>query len=319
MKYTESNMTELKESYSPSEGKTMMTFDQLPSANQNLSFVQLSSQFKKELNIDELSTAVFKTLGFYTDNHFNQGAALLSDKGFIEHAYIDIAKFRLDTSYFQNRITYANQSILSQFENAVHFIHDYYLEIEVIEGAKRIRREVIPFVALREALANAIIHRDYLIQSGIQIALFDNRIEIMSPGGLPDGMTEDLYYQELTSLSRNPVISYVFYRLGYIERFGTGVKRIIDSYRAYKIKPTFILKETQIKMILPVIEYDYKSLKEKEAIIAYLSAFPKSSRAMIEATLGLEKATAVRKINALIEEGDLLKIGEGPAVVYQIN
>jgi len=193
----------------------------------NYHFNYLSSEFKKVFNIDELNLAVYKTLGFFTNDQFNQGAALLSDNGSLEQSYIDIAKFKLDTSYFQNRISYTNESILSMFDKTTKFIQEYYQDIEVIEGTKRIRKELVPIVALREAIANAIIHRDYLILTGIQIALFDNRIEIMSPGGLPDGMTEELYYQGLTSLSRNPIISYVFYRLGYIERFGTGVKELL--------------------------------------------------------------------------------------------
>lgn len=294
-----------------------LSYDQMISEQQNLTFEHLSKEFKKSLDIEDLNSSVFKTLGFYSQNHFNHGAALLSDNGQINNSYIDIAKFRLDTTYFQDRITYSNNSILFYFENAIHFIRNYYPEIELIEGTKRIKQEIIPLVALREAIANAIIHRDYMIPSGIQIALFDNRIEIISPGGLPEGMTEELYYQGLTSISRNQVISYVFYRLGYIERFGTGIKRIIDSYKPFHIKPSFIIKDTQIKIILPVTFYDYKTLKEKDAIIAYLSAFPKASRAMIESNLGLEKATAIRKINTLIENDEIMKIGEGPAVVYQ--
>lgn len=183
----------------------------------------------------------------------------------------------------------------------------------------RVKKERIPAEAYREALTNAIIHRDYLIQGGVQVAMYDNRIEIISPGGLPNDMNEDLYFKGLTSISRNQVLSYVFYRLGIIERFGTGVKRIIEKYNEYGSKASFILKDNQIRIVLPVIDYDYSKMRIEVAIKEYLRAYPNSSRLEIEKEILVDRMKTIRTLNKLIEENLIEKQGDGPATTYNLK
>jgi ATP-dependent DNA helicase RecG len=196
------------------------------------------------------------------------------------------------------------------------YFQTQYPSYQTIEGIQRTTKEQVPLVAFREALSNAIIHRDYLLNSGVQISMFENRIEIVSPGGLPEGMDEEQYYRGLTSLSRNPIISNVFFRLNLIEQFGTGIKRILDSYKRYKIKPSFDIQKHQIRIVLPVTNFDYTKLEKKEAILSYLRAYPKSSRQSIEDTIKIEKSTLIRRLNELVEQGLVSKSGNGPSTTY---
>jgi ATP-dependent DNA helicase RecG len=293
-----------------------LTYDQLKVSQSNLSFNYLKEKMHSVLNITDINQAVLTTLGLFIDKTYNNCALLLSDNGSVSQSYIDIARFKLDTNTFLDRKRFENQSLLKHFDQSMTYFQTQYPSYQTIEGIERTTKEQVPLVAFREALSNAIIHRDYLLNSGVQISMFENRIEIVSPGGLPEGMDEEQYYRGLTSLSRNPIISNVFFRLNLIEQFGTGIKRILDSYKRYKVKPSFDIQKYQIRIVLPVTNFDYTKLEKKEAILSYLHAYPKSSRQSIENSLKIDKSTLIRRLNELDEQGLVSKSGNGPSTTY---
>jgi ATP-dependent DNA helicase RecG len=293
-----------------------LTYDQLKVSQSNLSFNYLKEKMSSVLHITDINQAVLTTLGLMIDKSYNNGALLLSDNGILNQSYVDIARFKLDINTFLDRKRFENQSLLKLFDQSMTYFQTLYPSYQTIEGIERTTKEQVPLVAFREALSNAIIHRDYLINSGVQISMFENRIEIVSPGGLPEGMDEEQYYRGLTSLSRNPIISNVFFRLNLIEQFGTGIRRILDSYKRYKIKPSFEIQKSLIRIILPVTNYDYSKLEVKEAILSYLHAYPKSPRQNIENSIKIEKSTLIRRLNELDEQGLISKSGKGPSTVY---
>lgn len=293
-----------------------LTYDQVISNKEKLTFDYLKSKLKTVLNVEEINLSILTTLGLYGENAFNNGALLISDNGKLNQSFVDIARFKLNTNTFLDRKRLENRSILEYFDQAISEFQLRYASYEVVDGKHRATKELIPFVAFREALSNAIIHRDYLLNAGVQIAMFDNRIEIASPGGLPEGIDEVQFFKGLTSLSRNPIIANIFFRLKLIEQFGTGVNRIIDSYKLYKLNPSFEISRSQIRVVLPVINFDYSKLESKESIIAYLKAFPKSSRQSIENAIVMEKSSLIRRLNELERFGLIFKIGNGPSTVY---
>lgn len=122
---------------------------------------------------------------------------------------------------------------------------------------KRIEIEDYPLRAIREAIVNAIIHRDYqIVGSEIHIDMFDNRLEITSPGGMIDGsFVQNLDITKISSIRRNRVISDIFNRLHFMERRGSGLTRIIESYNDYDIKPTFNSDISYFKVIFPNKSY----------------------------------------------------------------
>ena len=93
---------------------------------------------------------------------------------------------------FKKRATFENISVLDAYEKSISVFRDYY-QYEVIQGADRKKIEKIPEAAFREAIANALIHRVWDVDSQIRVLMFDDRIEIISPGGLPSGITVDEY------------------------------------------------------------------------------------------------------------------------------
>ena len=142
---------------------------------------------------------------------------------------IDTIKFGENISIIQKRSTFENISVLEVYDKAIDVFRDYY-QYEVIQSADRQKIEKIPEAAFREAIANALIHRVWDVDSQIRVSMFDDRLEIVSPGGLPSGITEEEYLSGKLSVLRNRNLANVFYRLGFVEMFGTGITRIKQLY-----------------------------------------------------------------------------------------
>lgn len=296
------------------KGKNL-SYDQVSSSEESLSFKYLESEFKKRAGINTLGKNNLASIGLITDDKYNIAAELLSDEG-VSNSYVDIAKFKLSNDVFEDRVYINNKSLLEQHDIAIKVFNIYYKPHEIVRKTRREVVEPVPLEAFKEALNNAIIHRDYLQQGGIQIAMYDNRIIITSPGGLPEGVSEEVYLSGQVSKPRNPLISFVFFRLGLIEQFGTGIGRIVDAYNNTNVKPSFIISENFIRVVLPVIDYDYSLFNDKDAIVAYLLANPHSTRSDIEKYLKIEKHSVSRRLNELVESGLVLKYGSGPSTNY---
>lgn len=136
---------------------------------------------------------------------------------------------------------------------------------------KRIETEEYPLRAVREAIVNAIIHRDYqIVGSEIHVDMFDDRLEITSPGGMIDGnFVQNLDITKISSIRRNRIISDIFNRLNYMERRGSGLIRILESYNDCQMKPIFYSDVSSFKVIFPnksLVELNNTILKETEEI-----------------------------------------------------
>lgn len=116
-------------------------------------------------------------------------------------------------------------------EEAMQFILRHIPVADRIEPGQLERQDVplYPTLALREALVNALCHRDYTIPGGaVNVAIFDNRLEVISSGLLPPGLTVADLKREHISQPRNPILAEVFYRRGLIERWGRGTQKIVE-------------------------------------------------------------------------------------------
>jgi ATP-dependent DNA helicase RecG len=123
-------------------------------------------------------------------------------------------------------------NIIDNIENAVMFVLRHTNLEYKIEKLRREEIPEIPEVALREAVVNAVCHRDYFEKgANVMIEIFDDRLEISSPGGLPSGLTRKSFGTK--SVVRNPVIASLLHRAGYIEKIGTGIKRIENTVKEH--------------------------------------------------------------------------------------
>lgn len=196
-------------------------------------------------------------------NGYSNAAGILADKN--NFPGIDIVKFGNHISIIQKRATFDHISILDAYKKSLDIFDDYY-QYEKIDGIERKKIEKIPKESFREAIANALIHRAWDIDSRIRVLMFDDHIEIVSPGGLPSGITEEEYLTSKFFVLRNRNLANVFYRLGFVEIFGTGITRIKQLYEVGLVKPEFAVTENSITIVLPVFK-DSSNLTDDEKII----------------------------------------------------
>lgn len=291
-------------------------YDQLPSGKNELSFSILEQELKVKLGIKAISSDILKTLSLYSDQDgYNHAAELIADKN--EHPGIDVVRFGASINEILDREQYVNVSILSQYHYAVEIYKKYY-QYEKIEGIERKQKQIVPEMAFREAVANAIIHRTWDILANIRIAMYSDRIEIMSPGGLPLGISESDYRQGYVSVLRNPILAGLFFRLGFIEMFGTGVKRILEEYKKNNVKPRFEITDNAVVVILPSIETVTATTSDENKIIEVLKGGRLLSRSEIAILSGFSRDKAIRLVNSLVVKKSITKIGAGRSTKYQL-
>ncbi|MBF8984093.1 putative DNA binding domain-containing protein [Lutibacter sp. B2] len=178
-------------------------------------------------------------------------AILLGNKELFEYARIKCARFKgNDVGEFIDQKEF-NGTLYEQIENAMNFAKVYIKKAGKIEGIQRKDTYEIPMVAIREAIINAVIHRDYSISgSDVKFAIYDDRIEITSPGYLPKTLDiEDI--KNGRSEIRNKVLARVFKELRFIEQWGTGIRRILSACEKAELKePEFIESGMFVKVVM---------------------------------------------------------------------
>lgn len=290
------------------------SFEQLPAHNQELSFSTLTSSLTQHLSLHTVDDDVLKTLELLTSTSgFNNAAALLADDN--SFPGLDIARFGNSINQIHNRYDLSGQSLLTQIEKAMDVFRTFYV-YENIQGTTRVEEELIPLDAFHEAVANALVHRQWDSSAATTVAMFPDRIEVTSPGGLPEGMTPETYLHGRLAVPRNPILANVFFRLGYIEKFETGIARINYSYRESMAKPGFAIDDESISVTLPVVTAMAELTAEQHDVLATLGSQP-ISRADVQQATGLTRDATIHALNALIEQGSAIKVGGGPATKYR--
>ena len=298
------------------EGKNIR-FEELPCKDQELSFEILQSNLKEKIQIETFNKDTLKTLNLYDDaNGFNNAAGLLADKNHFPG--IDIVKFGENISIIQKRITFENTSVLGIYEKALSVFRDYY-QYEVIQGADRKMVEKIPEAAFREAIANALIHRVWDVDSQIRVSMFDDRTEVVSPGGLPSGITEDEYLSGKLSVLRNRNLANVFYRLGFVEIFGTGITRIKQIYSEASVKPSFEVSENAIQIVLPIYEESTNLTEDEKVVYKLLSRNMLKSMSEIAPYISFGKSKTTKLLKDMEQKGVIAIEGKGKGTKYRIK
>ena len=298
------------------EGKNIR-FEELPCKEQGLTFEILHQKLKESIQIETFNRDTLKTLNLYDNEHgYNNAAGLLADRNHFPG--IDSVKFGENISIIQKRATFENISILGVYDKTIKVFRDYY-QYEVIQGAERKNIEKIPEAAFREAIANALIHRVWDVESQIRVLMFDDRIEIISPGGLPSGITEEEYLSGKISVLRNRNLANVFYRLGFVEIFGTGITRIKQLYEAGLRKPDFEVSENTIKIMLPVFEENLNLTEDERAVYKILSRTMLKSISEIAPYVSFGKSKTTQLLKDMSQKGVIAVEGRGRGTKYIIK
>lgn len=320
------------------------------SLEQQLTFVESEARFSaKEVEFGE---AQKKSLGIIgTDGLFTNVGLLLSDQ--CPHI-IKVAVFNgSGKTTFQNRREFSG-SLLKQLDDAFAFLDLCNQTRSEIHGLERIDIKSYPGDAIRETLLNLLVHRDYSVRSPALISVFDDRMEFVSVGGLVAGLSFDDIMLGV-SMTRNPRLADVFYRLHLIEAYGTGILKMNEGYADYPHKPKIEVSSHAFKVTLPNVnfvnkqvtyqipphtqnlyvqepEFSYGSYRIPRRVAANESTAFVSERARlldelfrkqqfvtrkdVQIALATSQPNAVLILRRLLDEGKVAKIGSGKNVCY---
>ena len=293
-----------------------LNYEELSAQSQNLTFTYLERKLVETLGISRLTDDMLRTFGFYTkDKTFNVAAELFADAN--SFYGIDTARFGKSISEILDRAAFSGESILKQYDEATALFRRYY-QYEKIEGFERVIVNLIPEEAFRESIANALVHRTWDVNAHIRVEMYPDRIQIISPGGLPRGLSAEECLSGNISCLRNPIIGSMFFRMRYIEMFGTGIRRIRESYSDSTIKPSFEVFDHSIKITLPVLSRQHNVTTDGQKVIDLLENGMQLSSREIADKLGWSKDKAIRAINALKSSGYLQSVGNGRGTKYRL-
>lgn len=299
-------------------------FEEMRSIEQNLTFTVAEKEFKErgmEFGVRQMQTLkILNCDGIYTNT-----GLLLSDQ--CPHT-IKTAVFQgEDQSIFRDRQEFGG-SLLQQMNDVYDYI-DRYNEIHAdFEGLRRIDTRNYPQVAIREALLNVLVHRDYAFSASALISVYSDRMEFISIGGLLSGLELDDIMAGV-SACRNQNLANVFYRLELIEAYGTGIRKILKAYENEKNKPVIENTSNAFKITLPNINIkrDSDSHLQEEVltdnnienqVLQLAESQNFITRAEIEILLGSSSSTASRVLKQMVEKNLLVRCGKGRIVRYAI-
>jgi ATP-dependent DNA helicase RecG len=290
------------------------TFDSLPSSQQDLSFSILDSTLRESLNIENTDDNVLKSLGLLNRDGYTNAAALVADKNSFPGT--DFVRYGSTVDVIASRSSNSGISVLQQYQLALDY-YETYCVVEVIDGTRRERRELVPARAFREAYVNAIVHRTWDVNANVQVAINNGQVSITSPGGLPSGITEFEYREGRVSVLRNPILAGLFLRLQLIESLGSGIPRIKAAYEETSCTPSFRIGPESISVTLPFVTA-HRGTKDEQDIVRALQGGTELSRAQLQVVCNLTRDRTLTAIRALIKDDTVKRVGKARASKYKL-
>ncbi len=300
------------------------SYEERRSLNQDLTFTSLTNEFK-EANI-KLEEAQFRSLHLQgTDGLYTNLALLLSDQC---NASIRLAIFEgTNKETFKDRHEFTG-SLLAQLHDCYSLIERNNKTESRFDGLKRLDSREYPSTAIRETLLNCLTHREYALSGSTLIAIFDDRLEFTTLGGLVKGICKDDILLGI-SLLRNKNLANIFYRLKLIESYGTGIQKIMESYYAFTDicpAPKLEITDNAFKMTLYNTKFSHNSsyfiqnsqflsAKEKE-IVKLFEKQKHITRKDVENALNISQTMAINYLKSLSEKGYIIRIGQGKNQYY---
>lgn len=288
------------------------SFESTVSFEQDLTF-DAAERIFSEANL-EFGSRQKASLGFYSKDLYTNLALLISDQcpfGLKIAAYSDRYK-----TEFLDREEIAG-SVLLQVEDALAFIKPFNHLRSKIGAVRRMDLRAYPESTLREAIINAVVHRDYSANADTLISIFSDGITITSYGGL----MRDVGLGDIMagiSVPRNPELASIFYHLGYIEAYGTGIPRMMGDYRNAGAKPSISLTDNTFKVEIPEMTFESDDQKLIDTVMRLAREKEEFARSDAEAVLRSSRSKAGEILSGMVEEGLIERAGNGRTTRYRI-
>lgn len=204
----------------------------------------------------ETLKSLIDKLNLYKNNYLTNAAVLLfheNPEKYVFGSYIKLGFFETDTEIiYQDEI---HGSLMMQIDKAINMIYEKYLRAKITyEGIHRVERYPFPYEAVREALLNAVVHKDYTSGIPIQVSIYDDKLYISNDGRLPETWTLEEFLGKHRSKPFNPLIAHVFYLAGYIESWGRGIEKIFEACKTdgiYQPEYTIHARDITVKFSAP--------------------------------------------------------------------
>lgn len=295
------------------------TFEEIRSLKQDLTFDAAKIAFKR-YGV-EFSEEKYRALGITQNGIYTNLALLLSDQ--CMHT-TKIAVFKDETcTEFRDSKEFGG-SIFKQFEDAVNYLALCNKTTSTIKGVLRTDKKDYPEEAIREALLNALVHRDYSFSGSIIINVNDSKMEFISLGGLLPGLSTDDIRIGI-SQPRNKKLAEVFHRLRLIESYGTGIRRIFKLYENCPSQPVIEATANAFKIVLPNMNESSPELAIKpitsqmKKVLEYIAENGQATDAELEKLLDIKK-TRVYNLTREMSELNLIQIdGRGRNKKYLLK
>lgn len=304
------------------------------SLNQQLTFDRTAAFFQKRGL--EFGSQQMRTLHLFgEDGTYTNLAFLLSDQ--CAHA-MKLAVFEgSKKTVLKDRLELSG-SLLEQIESAFAYIDRFNRTRAEFRGLDRVETQDYPVEAVREALLNAVVHRDYSFSGPILISIFDDRMEFVSIGGLVKGISLDDIMLGVSTL-RNQCLANVFFRLRLIEAYGTGILKMKECYTDSILKPSIEATSNAFRVILPNLNFEKETSnssrktgdkprslaadgKKDERIRMVVALCQKNGfviRKDIESALHMSQSAAILLLREMSENGLLVKKGTAKNVRYYLS
>lgn len=297
------------------------TFEEMRSMDQNLTFNSAALAFKK-YGI-EFGESKYRVLGLTGDKDglFTNLALILSEQ--CSHT-TKIAVFGDDANTtFKDNKEFGG-SVFKQLEDSFNYLILCNKTVSTFKGLERIEKQDYPEEALREALLNALVHRDYGFSGSIIINVNDKEMEFISIGGLLPGLSPDDIRAGI-SQPRNKNLAEVFHRLHLIESYGTGIRKIYKLYENCPAQPRIEVTSNTFKMILPnmntsklILEKDDKPTitSQMQKVLDYIAEYGQVTEKEISELLGLKKTRTFTIAKQMRDLGLIDVVGRGDEKKY---
>lgn len=293
------------------------SYETIRSLNQELTFGASTKEFM--VRGVPFGENHLKTLHLVNeDGHYTNLGLLFSDQ--CTHT-IKAAVFEgKEKVVFKDRREFTG-SLLQQLNDAFAYISQYNRVRAEYTGLYRNDKKDYPEEALREALLNVLVHRDYAYSASTLINVFDDRIEFVSIGGLLKGINiSDIMLG--VSATRNEQLANVFYRLALIEAYGTGVPKIMNSYKGFAIQPRIETSDNAFKITLPNQNEQLQGSglsSDEKRIIDLAVRLGKIKRKEVEKELNVSQTMAGRILKSMVNKQLIKTVGQGKNTVYVVK
>ncbi len=210
-------------------------------------------------------------------------------------------------------------NVFEQIDNAEKFVMNHIrLAAEVVDFLREEKWEY-PLDAIREALTNAICHRDYFSTANVHVSIYDDRLVIWNPGALPPELTLEALKGPHNSIPRNPLIANALFLIKYIERWGTGTERIIKETLAHGLpEPEFLLHNGGLQVVFKKAEAFLENLNERQKKAwGYFREKNTITSALYSEVCQCSMRTALSDLSDMVAKGLLIREGKRKAALYR--